>query len=171
MWSTLLERSSHCPTFETLVSYSIPSAAERQVLYSLSQLFWDVSDPASFVDELSERSVLWQEAIGDEQVPNITTEILARGAKAPLMTPSANLPPLLDLAEAPASGPILVQFDSEYGMPPEGNRPAEVTGAHDAPRHWEGQQAQVLHFLDPDEPGVAEHFCGAEVCSASNTGD
>lgn len=171
VWSTLLERSSHWPPFETLVSYSIPSASERQILYSLSQLFWDVSDPVTFVDELSQRSVLWQEAIGDEQVPNITTEILARGAKAPLLLPAATQPPLMDTMEGPTVGPVVVQFDPELGVPPVGNRPAEVTGAHDAPRHWEGQQAQVLRFLHPDDPGVVEHFCEKQVCSASNTGD
>jgi hypothetical protein len=170
-WSTLLERSSHWPTFEILVESGIPSPAERQVLYSLSQLFWDVSDPACFASELSERSVLWQEAIGDEQVPNLTTEILARGVGAPLMSPSATTPPLLDSVEAPTTGPVLVQFDSELGVPPEGNRPAVVTGAHDAPRLWEGQHAQVLRFLDPVDPGVVEHFCGDAVCSASNTGE
>jgi hypothetical protein len=46
-----------------------------------------------------------------------------------------------------------------------------VTGAHDAPRHWEGQQAQVLRFLDSEDPGVVEHYCGDAVCSASNTGE
>jgi hypothetical protein len=171
VWSTLLERSSHWPTFEVLVAYSIPSPAERQLVYSLSQLFWDVSDPASFVSQLSGRSVLWQEAIGDEQVPNITTEILARGAGAPLMSPSATSPPLFSSVESPTAGPVLVQFDPDLGVPPEGNRPAVVTGAHDAPRLWEGQQAQVLRFLDPVDPGVVEHYCGDAVCSSANTGD
>jgi hypothetical protein len=62
------------------------------------------------------------------------------------------------------------QFDPEKPLPTQENRPAESTGAHSDPRTWPGQHAQTARFLDPDDPGVIEHFCGEQVCSASNDG-
>ncbi len=44
------------------------------------------------------------------------------------------------------------------------------TTSHDEPRTWAGCMAQTARFLDPDDPGVTEHFCGEGVCSESNQG-
>ncbi|MCK6503787.1 hypothetical protein L6R53_10375 [Myxococcota bacterium] len=169
-WSTMLERSSNWPVFEDLVAYGHDSPADRQLLYALTQLFWDQVDPASYVDELTGRSVLWQESIGDEQVPNLTTESLARGVGATLLAPSVSPVHGLDSAEGPFRGPALVQFDPQVGVPPDQNRPAEVSGAHAAPRLWNGTMEQVLHFLDPTTPGEVLHFCGEAPCAADNPG-
>ncbi len=170
-WSTMLERSSHWSIFEVLMRDSIPSPADRQRLYSLSQLFWDPADPANHADALSDRDVLWQESIYDEQVANLTTEILARGAGATLLEPTDAVPLGLSSTEGPLEGPALARFDPETEVVHETNRPADTTGAHEAPRLWEGSKLQSLRFLDPDDPGVVEHFCGTEICSASNTGE
>lgn len=145
------------------------AAAARQVLYAASKLFWDLADPAGFVEDLVDRSVLWQLSIGDEQVPNLTTELLARGVGVTLMTPSASVPFGLETGES-VTGPALVQFDPEVPLPAAGNRPAESSGAHGAPRLWDGTTAQSLRFLDADDPGVILHPCGVGVCSASNPG-
>ncbi|NOY26894.1 MAG: hypothetical protein GXP62_13565 [Oligoflexia bacterium] len=169
-WSTMLERSSDWPVFEELVSYGVSSPLDRQRLYSATQLFWDEADPASFVDELSGRAALWQESIGDDQVPNLTTETLARGIGATLLKPSVTVVSGLDSVDPPTVGPALAQFDPQLGLPAENNRPAEVSGAHHAPRLWNGTMEQVLRFLDPDDPGVVEHFCGEQPCSADNPG-
>lgn len=169
-WSTMLERSSNWPVFEDLVAYGHHSPADRQLLYALTQLFWDQVDPASYVDELSGRSLLWQESIGDEQVPNLTTESLARGVGATLLAPSVSPVHGLDSAEGPVWGPALVQFDPQVGLPPDQNRPAPVSGAHGAPRLWNGTMEQVLHFLDPTTPGEVLHFCGQSPCAADNPG-
>ena len=169
-WSTMLERSSNWPTFEELASFAHESPADRQLLYAASQLFWDEADPASFAVELQGRSVLWQESIGDEQVPNLTTESLARGAGATLLTPAVTAVHGLATGAAPLQGPVLAQFDPQVGLPAEQNRPAEVSGAHGAPRHWNGTIEQTLRFLDPVDPGVVEHFCGEQACAADNPG-
>lgn len=169
-WSTMLERSSNWPTFEDLVGYGYESPADRQVLYSAMQLFWDEADPAGYAEDLRGRSVLWQESMGDEQVPNITTESLARAAGANLLTPSHSEPWDIPLAAAPLTGPALAQFDPQVGVPDPVNRPSPVSGAHGAPRHWDGTMAQILRFLDPLDPGVVEHFCGSTACAADNPG-
>lgn len=169
-WSTMLERSSNWPQFELLVTSGVPSASDRQRLYAASQLFWDPADPAIEAEALAGRAVLFQEAVGDDQVPNLTTELLMRGAGLPLLGPAVLDPPDMPAAALPAVGAGWVQLDPGLGLPPPGNRPAPRTGAHGLPRHFPGQAAQVLRFLDPEDPGVILHFCGEAPCSPANPG-
>ena len=88
MWSTMLERSSNWTTFETVLLPAVPEPADRQRLYAISQLFWDPVDPVAWAGELVDKPVLLQEAVGDEQVPNLTTQALARSAALPHAQPS-----------------------------------------------------------------------------------
>lgn len=169
-WSTMLERSSNWPVFEELLVAGVPSAKDRQLAYALSQLYWDPVDPAGYVAELRERPILWQEAIGDDQVPNLTTETLMRGVGATLLEPAVAVPFGMASSGSPTV-PAWSQLDPQLGIAPDVNRPAPRTGAHDVPREWEGTKQQVLRFLDPDDPGVVEHFCGDAPCTAENTGD
>jgi hypothetical protein len=169
-WSTMLERSSNWSQFEPLVVAGVPSPADRQLLYAASPLFWDPVDPASYAADLAGRSVLWQEAIHDEQVPNLSTELLARAAGATLRGPAVTAPWGIPAGDVPGAGPALTQFDPEVAAPPAANRPAPTTGAHSIPRLWGGAAAQAARFLDPVDPGVVLHFCGDAPCTASNPG-
>lgn len=169
-WSTMLERSSNWTSFEPLVMDSLDEPADRQLLYAATQLLWDPVDPASYAADLQGRSLLLQESIGDEQVPNMTTESMARGMGAVLLEPAVYAVEGLSAGAAPLAGPALSQFDPQTALPPESNRPAPVTGAHGDPRVWEGAKLQTMRFLDPLDPGVVEHYCGADPCAADNDG-
>jgi pimeloyl-ACP methyl ester carboxylesterase len=172
MWSTMLERSSNWPAFELFLVATVPEPSERQQLYGLSQLLWDPVDPMSWTTELAEKSFLLQEAIGDEQVPNMTTEAFARSVGLPLVEPAVSEPAGL----VPMSAPLppgsrgLVQLDPELGVPPPGNRPAEVSGAHGAPRLWTGVRRQTLDHLRRGAEGQIVHHCGEGPCAESNQG-
>ena len=168
-WSTMLERSSNWTQFELLLQGSVPDPADRQLLYAASQLFWDVADPALHTQALATRSVLWQESTGDEQVPNLTTGLMARGAGAQQLVPAAREIPGLEPHSGPVDQPTVATFDPQLGLPEPGNRPAAVTGAHATPRRWKTTEAQTLRFLDADDPGVVLHPCGAQPCTAENT--
>ncbi len=167
-WSTMLERSSNWPPFEMLVMRSVEDPEERQLLYAVSQLLWDPVDPASWSQELAGRSILWQEAMEDNQVPNLTTELLARSVGATLGTPGVTQPYGLTAVALPASGPILTQFDPMMEPLSRTNRPAVNTGSHGVPRAWPGCRDQIHGFL---EDGLARHFCGDGPCTATNTGE
>lgn len=171
-WSTMLERSSNWAAFELLISGAIPEPADRQVLYGLSQLWWDAVDPTSYAEALSGRSLLLQESIGDEQVPNVATELLARSIGLPVLSPTDHAPAGLDLVTGPlpAGSRALVQFDPELALPPVENRPAPVTGAHTTPRTWDGARLQVIDHLSPSAPGAIVHHCGVDPCSATHPG-
>lgn len=167
-WSMMLERSYAWSALEPLVAETIPVAADRQLLYALSQLFWDPVDPATSAAALADRSILWQECLGDDMVPNLSTDVLMRGVGAALLDPAIEAPAGLAEAQAPAPGPVIFQFDPELGRPEPVNRPSERTEAHNVPRIWESAAAQTVRFLDADDPGVAIAACGDEPCTASN---
>ncbi len=166
-WSTMLERSAQWPPFDLVVSRNFPDPFDRQVLYAASQVLWDPVDPATYAAELSTGQWLWQEAIGDEQVPNLTTELLARSTGATLGEPAVTTPPGVLSQAMPFSGIGFAQFDPQVAMPAPENRPAPITDAHTIPRTWEGARAQAIHFY---ATGEVAHFCGTEPCSASNPG-
>lgn len=170
-WSTMLERSSNWSTFELLVSRGIVDPWERQVLYATSQLLWDPVDPASYVEDLQGRTFLWQESIGDDQVPNMSTELLMRSVGVPLGTPAATTPYDVDSVGLPAVGPVFTQFDPGLGMPADENRPAEVTFAHGTPRVWEGCKAQTVGFFAAGAEGTVTHWCGEGPCTADSPGE
>ncbi|MDP2311096.1 MAG: hypothetical protein Q8P18_34065 [Pseudomonadota bacterium] len=170
-WSTMLERSSDWPTFELLVERGILDPFDRQLLYATSQLLWDPVDPASYVEDLAGRSFLWQESIGDDQVPNLTTELLMRSVGVPLGSPGVTTPYDLGAVALPAVGPAFTQFDSLRGAPADTNRPSEVTGAHGTPRLWEGTKLQTLAFFAEGAEGTVTHFCGGGPCTADNQGE
>lgn len=168
-WSSMLQRSSNWTFFDPLVANAIPSPADRQLLYAMSQLWWDPVDPASWTAELADATILLQESVADEQVPNFTTRALARALQVPQITPAVvEVPGLVRLEPSEASGQGYVQFDPESTPPPDANIAAPVTDAHKIPRRWLTTQEQTLRFLAPDDPGVVIHPCGDAPCSASN---
>lgn len=169
-WSTMLERSSQWIPFDWLMIDYVPSPRDRQLLYALSQLYWDPVDPMNHVDALKGRSVVWQEAIGDEQVANMTTRMLARAVAAtqlePIVEPVDGIPTMV----GPVTLPAYVQLDPELPIPNLENRPAAPSGAHSNPRTWPGVRKQIAEFLDWETPGAVMHHCGDLPCSESNPG-
>lgn len=166
-WSTMLERSSNWETFAYLLEPTIPDPVTRQRLYAVSQLWWDAVDPIDYTADLADRPFLLQEAIGDQQVPNLTTRALARSVGTVQLEPEVEPVWGLTRVEGPTEGPVYVQIDPEVGRPDGGNQPAEDNGAHEAIRHYPGVAEQQRVFLST---GRAESFCGATACSASSQG-
>ena len=170
-WSTMLERSDTWSLFEDLMKTGVPNPTDRQLLISASQLFWDPVDPAAYAADLVGGPYLWQQSLGDERVPNLTTEALARGADAAVVAGPTHAVPWGFVVEDAPAAPALVLLDPEVALPPDQNRPPPTTGAHEAPRHWPGVHSQIIRFLDTRDPGVIAHFCGEAPCSASNPGE
>jgi hypothetical protein len=133
------------------------------------QLYWDPVDPIVYVDDLQDRSLLLQVAVGDDEVTNLGSETLARSAGWPMLTPSATTPEGLSGQDAPGFGPVLVQFDPEMGNPEQGNVPMDRTGAHREPRTWEATKLQTLTFLGAETQGQVVHYCGTEVCTIESS--
>ncbi len=155
-WATMLERSSHWESFETFMVQHLADAAERQLVYAMSQLLWDAVDPLNHVHRIGDKPALWQVSLGDEQVPNFTAETVARTLGIPLAGPAVQ--PVFGLTEeatplAPGSQAIF-QFDSTLERAPELNRPAPVSGAHDAIRGTAECLDQLEAFFSRGEEGT-----------------
>lgn len=162
MWATMLERSANWEPFEGFVLDVSPVAADRQMLYAATQLLWDPIDPALHTEALAERSALWSVSIGDEQVPNFTAEALARGVGVPVLGPTTQPVWGLDVVTGPLppGSSALIQFDGDFPAPPDGNRPADVTGAHDGIRRTPELLEQLEVFFEPGAEGTIINPCG-----------
>jgi len=166
IWSTMLERSSNWTSFEGLMEVGVEDPLDRQVLYAVSQLMWDPVDPISHTQDLVGRSLLFQESLGDEQVPNMCTDALVRSLGLPLLAPAVEPVHGLDELAGPL-GPAaaaMVQFDPQMGRPHDTNRPSEDTGAHHFIRHTEQVHAQVAAFFERGAEGTILHTCGDDPC-------
>lgn len=170
MWSTMLERSSNWTILENGLLSQIESAADRQALYALTQLWWDPVDPMSYVADLRDAPFLFQVSVGDEQVPNLTSDAFARATGLPVIEPAPFVSEGLTSVSLPLDAPArgLVWFDPETNRPPPTNRPAPTTGAHTSPRQWFGARQQVVDYLAPGAEGTLVHHCGSTPCNASN---
>jgi hypothetical protein len=160
-WSVMLERSSNWTPLEGFLTATVPSAADRQLLYIATQFLWDPVDPINHVSGLAQKNVLLQIAVGDEQVRNLCAESLARSMQVPLIAPAVNAVFGLQSEETPlgpgASG--LFQFHPGMPLPPETNRPAPITGAHSAVRQYDEPREQTLVFLHQGIEGTIIHPC------------
>ncbi len=173
-WSTMLERSSNWPIFEGLLVEVVEDPWDRQVLFALSQMWWDPADPMASAGLLTAGPpVLLQESLGDEQVPNLTTRALARAAGLPQQAPSVETVWGLESILAPTrpGQSAYMQYDPERPLPPDTNQPAPVTEAHTIPRVWAEHRATVGAFVALYTEGSLISACDEEPCSASNSGE
>ncbi len=156
-WSLMMYRSSDFNRLYPLLNLVYPDALDRQLLIAASQSEWDYTDPATFAPHLLRdplpgsiaKRILVQESIGDSQVPNLATRILARA----MGLPGLNLEqPVFGVPALPAP------LDSAYTqwnvhrepLPPTVNMPSPVdNGAHDAISVLAPLQAQLQAFLTP----------------------
>ena len=127
-WSNLLARSIDYGMFQTVINLMYPDPLLEQEFLSLLQVRFDPADPVNLAtlylqhplsDAPANRIVLLQEAIGDCEVPNITTEILARTyGTVSQITP--DIQPIYGLTDstAPASSSGLSQYElqADYAM-------------------------------------------------------
>ncbi|MCK6524613.1 hypothetical protein L6R49_24670 [Myxococcota bacterium] len=173
-WSTMLERSSNWPIFESLLVEVVEDPWDRQVLFALSQLWWDPADPMSSATSLTAGPpVLLQESLGDEQVPNLTTRSLARAAGLRQQEPVVEAVWGLDTIITPTRPGFsaYMQYDPERPLPPDTNQPAPVTDAHTIPRVWAEHRETVSAFVARYTEGSLVSACEELPCSASNSAE
>jgi hypothetical protein len=166
-WSTLLQRSTNWTLFKLIVDGAYPDKLDQQVLVCVFQPHLDPADGMNFAGYYQAaplplsppKQVLLQIGVGDVQVSNVASEMLARAAGLPLLddTPKA----VWGLATKPGPLPsALAIFDTkEKEPPPEGNLNASVTttnDAHNSVRELDAVNAQIDHFL---RQGEVASFC------------
>ncbi len=144
-WSHLIQRSTQFTPFEVVIDSLYPDPLTQSVLIAGVQTFFDWSDPASlarlYADPISaddpDKVVILQEAIGDCQVANITTDLLARTMGVSHLEIATDPVFGLDTVSAPAGGLLLTQIrvpdDLDAFFPPDENTiPETDNGVHNS---------------------------------------
>jgi hypothetical protein len=154
-WLTMLTRSSNWNLLAPFVDTLYPDPLLQQIGIALIQSLFDHSDPVNLsrhlferplADAPADRVVLLHVAIGDSQVPNLASDMLARSLGVPLATPSVYEVPGVETIELPTTGSALVQIYEPDRVvpnrPPDGNVPPRSdNGTH-------GSAPFLPHVLD-----------------------
>jgi len=110
-WTHMIQRSVHFAEIEVLIDLLYPDPLSQTAFISMLQGYFDRSDPAGLVSLMEDdRVVLIQEAIGDCQVPNMATDILARGMGAAHLDVASDPIYGLDTVKGPSTGRAISQF-------------------------------------------------------------
>jgi hypothetical protein len=172
-YSTLLNRSvdweGELALEADIPAYSVPyyesyrDPIERQIGFSLIQMLWDRGEGNGYAHHLTDdpyantpkHDVMLQVAWSDHQVANVSAEVEARTAGAPIMVPGLpdgkhwEMDPYFsETATYPYKGSSLIYWDSGNGTPPNGNLPPQHLGdPHGHPRDEPAAAWQEAHFL------------------------
>jgi hypothetical protein len=169
MWASMLSRSVNWKQIKPVLDQQYPDPLLQQIGIMFIQTYFDHVDPANVsklmlpegpLDPLEDvpdnRTVLLQEAIGDSQVPNLTTRALARAMGVDLLTPAVDTPYGISTTQGPSSESALVQYSMpsklEGKRPPKTNVPPEENnGVHSGILFLDHLQKQLRHFVDTGE--------------------
>jgi hypothetical protein len=172
-WTTMLTRSIVFPPVKTLLELRYPDPLDLQFLLTMVQLRFDHSDPANMTrlmfkeplpDAPPNRVVVLQEAIGDSQVPNLVTDILARAMGIKVASPNIYQPFGIETVTLPTTESCVVQYRMERWddpFPPETNVPpgAENDVHHDMNFLPNAQDQIGVLFITGEIANVCEGSC------------
>ncbi len=156
-YSLMVWRSTAFSELETVWGSFHPDGVEREFLFALFQSQFDFSDPLSYDDLLAdpiipggEKALMLLESIGDAQVPNIASEMMARTYGMEMLDPP--IYPVFGVpgTTEPVAGHSLLQVDTKKGpLPPKENlMPEDDNGAHGAAADGPGAQETIAMFLN-----------------------
>lgn len=181
-YNLMLPRSVNWLAFEETFHAAYPDPVERMLALELIQMLWDRGENSGYVQHLTTdpypgvepKTVLLIEAFGDHQVPNVSTEVLARtigaAVRKPALAPgrSLDVEPMWgieELAGFPATGSVLSVWDFGTPPPPTVNLPptppAHGADPHDAGSSEPGVLLQAITFL---HTGEIVDTCGGGPC-------
>jgi len=170
-WSFMMWRSDNFQQLAPLLAASYADPLDRQILIALSQALWDYSDPATYAPNVVKapllgsggaKQVLYQEGVGDGQVPNLATRMMVRTMGIPLLNQPADPPWGIPLGNGPLPS-AYVQFDvGQSPRPGDDNIPPKNNPVHEAVRRLEAAKQQLHAFLR--DGGTAVDTCGSKPC-------
>ncbi len=164
-WSLMINRSGNLSLLQVVLDTHQPDKVDQQELIALTQSLFDPTDPISYAPHLlanplagsgTKRFVL-QESIGDAEVPNFATRILARTMGVPALAPLVQAVDGLEQQGGPLDA-AYTQYDVHpLPLPPDTNVPAADNAAHDGVAPLEASVKQIEALLRPT--GRVEQFC------------
>ncbi|MDP8254938.1 MAG: hypothetical protein P9M14_04255 [Candidatus Alcyoniella australis] len=165
VWLNMFTRSINWLPVKLVLDLKYPDPLAQQIGIALIQSRFDLSDPVNLTrllyyeplpDAPPDRVTLIQESIGDCQVPNIATEMLARSTGAALIQPSIYPVYGLNIIPSPTTAPVMVQYhlveQAQANPPPESNVPPTVdNNVHSDVVFLPHVMQQVSHLLATGE--------------------
>ncbi len=161
-WSMMIQRSSNFESLALGLSSRYPRAIDRAILVSLSQHLWDYTDPITWARHpiqspltgYPKKKIIMQESKYDDQVPNMTTRLVARTIGLTALTP--NVETVYGLTEK--AGPLqsaFVQWDMKPKVKPDGTnipapKPKASESAHLTVRQEANWRKQLKTFYAAD---------------------
>jgi len=169
-WSTMLPRSVVYVPIKGFVDPIYPDPLTQITFIGLLQGMFDFSDPINLTqlafasplpDAPAERQILIQEAVGDCQVPNLVTRMVARKLGVRQLVPYAEKIFGLPEVAAPTTGAVLEQLVmpaslADYTPPDTAEVPEKDNGVHSNAVQLDVAFEQVLTLL---AEGVIVHPC------------
>ncbi len=173
-YSTMLERSTDWPGYRMIMIGAYPDPLDVVMAVNLFQQRWDQTETSGVANVVlagtptgvPPKQVLLHMAVGDEQVPNLSTEWQARTMGIPALLPGSSYLPygMTGVAGPIANGSALVIMDGGAPPFPLTNEPALDTGMHDLTRNQAASRRQMRQFF---ETGVVVNECdGPCMCAA-----
>ena len=156
-----LERAESWNALGPLLQNRFGTPLQLQAILSLLQHKLDPIDSLSYVARLTEDrfaglpplTASMHMAVNDSSVNNMLTEIVARSAGTPLMTPSSKeiwgLDPIAASADGVEAKSALVVYDEMYPPSPITNdAPDDDNGAHGSVRNLDVYKAHISAFIE-----------------------
>ncbi len=180
-FSTLLPRSSDFKTYRAVIDPAYPDRLDQAILIGLTQMLWDRGETDGYAQHLTSHpyektpshTVLIDEAFGDFQVANVTTEVEARtiGAKAHQPALKTGRSPdkqtfwgIAAIPHYPYAGSAIFMWDSGTAAPPSGPvAPTKGKDPHEDPRASRDARNQKSAFLLPN--GKVIDVCHGKPCT------
>ncbi len=170
VWLNLIPRSVVWLPMKFYLDIFCPDPLVQQLGIAIIQTRFDLSDPVNLTklmfkaplpDAPAGRNVVLQEAIGDSQVPNMTTEMLARAIGTDHLWPGIYDVEGLDTVASGTFNPVLAQYymveQAQGNMPPEENiPPGSDNYVHTDVCFLPNVMDQVVTFL---ETGQVIQYC------------
>lgn len=160
-WSLMFQRSSNWPLFDIAAGSSYPDPLDQQMLLALAQAHFDFTDPINVAPHILKgtlpgspaKQILQQMSVADSQVPNVSSEILARTMGLDLLSDS----PLEIWGMTPKDAPLESAFGvwdltaRAESIPPNTNATPKENGVHSTLSALPELQDQTDHFLRTGE--------------------
>lgn len=165
-FNVLLPRSVLFDPFFDILRANYSDPREIQLILAAAMLLWDRAEPTGFSKYIREEGafpntpaheVLLQVAMGDNQVSNYGSYIMARTIGASVLTPTPQ--PIWGLPEVEAGHVGSVVIEHDFGLPPIplDNVPMRMgPDPHAAIWNYDAGIDELEHFL---RTGEAQSFC------------
>src|SRR5262249_12568366 len=150
-YSTLLDRSLDWPLYRGILAAAYPDPLDITLAVSLFQMRWDKVEGSGVANSVLQgatgvppKQILMQNALGDQEVPNIGSYWLARTMGIPVLGPTPTTPWGLSSQPGPlAGGSAMVIMDGGAPPPPATNLPPADYDMHNLTRKQPASRRQI----------------------------